>query len=420
VSLLADISSFNSNSRFADDQDTIAPFRSAYHSTRSASMRELFKQIEKVAAFDVPVLFLGESGVGKEYFARFLHENSPKSRRPFRKVNCAALPAELLESELFGYERGAFTGATRFKPGQFDLCDQGTILLDEIAEIPPAMQAKLLHVLQDQRFCRLGGRTMVQVDVRVLAATNVDIDEALAQKRLRTDLYYRLNTIMFSIPPLRQRREDIPMLLDQFLAASAAQFHMPRKPLTPRVLEACMQYSWPGNVRELQSFACRFLLREDQEALIAELRETQSGSLAHGESEEDASPLNRSLKSIGRQVRVQAEKQIIEKTLVRTCWNRTEAARLLQISYKSLRSKIRQYEISASDSRPLPADCQNSTETGFGQDGPLNLKPASGELIELGRHKSSEAATCPRIRKSNDSLPEANAESAFEVLAART
>lgn len=333
-------------------------------------MRDLYKQIEKVATVDVPVLFLGESGVGKEYFARLLHRLSQRSRRPFLKVNCAALPAELLESELFGYEAGAFTGATRFKPGQFDLCDQGTILLDEIAEMPPAMQAKLLHVLQDQQFARLGGRRMIQVNVRVLAATNVNINEALAQKKFRADLYYRLNTIVFSVLPLRERHEDIPLLLDHFLASTAAQFGMPPRPVSPRLLEACLQHSWPGNVRELQSFVCRFLLQEEDEVLIAELREASSEGLVAPQTDEKPSALALGLKPLGRHIRAQAEKQMIAEALDRTCWNRTEAARELQISSKSLRNKIRQYGISAPGRTPQPVDGRNLMEAELRQGSP--------------------------------------------------
>ncbi len=182
----------------------------------SPVMRKLRSQAALVANVLIPVLMLGESGTGKEVMARLIHKLSPRAHRTFLKVGCAAVPADLLESELFGYEAGAFTGANHPKPGKFELCNKGTILLDEIEEMPPLLQAKLLHVLQDQQFSRLGGRTVIKVDVRILAATNINIPEALASKRLREDLYYRLNAFTLQIPPLRERKEEIPILLKHF------------------------------------------------------------------------------------------------------------------------------------------------------------------------------------------------------------
>src|SRR6201997_1318030 len=189
----------------------------------SPGMRKIRSQAALVANVDIPVLLLGESGTGKEVLARLVHKLSPRAHRTFLKVNCAAVPADLLESELFGYEAGAFTGATKAKPGQFELCNKGTILLDEIGELPPALQAKLLHVLQDRQFSRLGGRSLVTVDVRILAATNVDIEQALETKRLREDLYYRLSAFTVYLPPLRERREDIAPLLCYFMERLAAR-----------------------------------------------------------------------------------------------------------------------------------------------------------------------------------------------------
>ena len=394
MSLLAEVCPIGPNSSYANSGARIDSSSEELHFTRSALMRDLYDQIEKVATVDVPVLFLGESGVGKEYLAKFLHRLSHRSRRPFLKVNCAALPTELLESELFGYEAGAFTGATRFKPGQFDLCDQGTILLDEIAEMSPAMQAKLLHVLQDQQFSRLGGRRMIQVNVRVLAATNVDINEALAQKIFRADLYYRLNTIILSVPPLRDRCEDIPLLLDHFIIATAAQFGMPPRTISQRLLQACLQYSWPGNVRELQSFVCRFLLLGDDEALMAELHETRPEDLVTPESGEKSTPYGLGLKSLGRNIRAHAEKRMIEEALAKTCWNRTEAARQLQISCKSLRNKIRQYGISALVQTPQPAD-EHLREAELRQDALLNSKNKSPNSFPLDGHQPALTRPIP-------------------------
>src|SRR5712675_3719445 len=216
----------------------------------SPVMAKICSSIEQVARVDVPVLLLGESGVGKEVVARRIHQLSSRAHRGFLKVNCAALPAELLESELFGYEAGAFTGATRAKPGQFELCNKGTILLDEIGEMPPGLQAKLLHVLQDQQFSRLGSRSVIKVDVRILAATNINIPQALASKRLREDLYYRLNAFTLQVPPLRERKEEIPILLKHFMTQMSERYARSPLPLSPMLMNACLEYSWPGNLRE--------------------------------------------------------------------------------------------------------------------------------------------------------------------------
>ena len=192
---------------------------------RSPEMRRIRERAAAVAKYDVPILLLGESGTGKEVLALFLHRSSTRANRPFMKVNCAAVPSELLESELFGYEAGAFTGATKAKPGKFEQCDGGTLLLDEIGEMPAALQAKMLHVLQDGQFSRLGSRSITtKVDVRILAATNVDIAQAIAAKQLRQDLYYRLNGFSLRLPPLRDRKEEIPVLLKHFIAQYAERF----------------------------------------------------------------------------------------------------------------------------------------------------------------------------------------------------
>jgi two-component system, NtrC family, response regulator AtoC len=308
----------------------------------SPAMVELQRQIERVAGVDVPVLLLGESGAGKEFAARRLHARSPRATRTFLKINCAALPSELLESELFGYEPGAFTGAVKSKPGLFELCDHGTILLDEIGEMSPGLQAKLLHVLQDKQFCRLGGRRLLTVDVRVIAATNVDIESALEQKTFRTDLYYRLNTITLRVPPLRERREDIPLFIDYFIDSLSTELGCRPLPLSKRAFEACMQHSWPGNVRELKSFVCRHLVLQDDETLIAEL-------FVNGEAE----PLGKNGKSGSHglkpriaSIRAEAEREMIEECLRKSRWNRTETARALHISTKTLWNKMRQYGIS--------------------------------------------------------------------------
>src|SRR5215831_7096750 len=244
----------------------------------SPNMRKLRSQAALVANVDIPVLMLGESGTGKEVMARLIHKLSPRAHRTFLKVNCAAVPADLLESELFGYEAGAFTGATHAKPGKFELCNKGTILLDEIGEMQAQLQAKLLHVLQDQQFSRLGSRSVIQVDVRILAATNINIPEALASKQLREDLYYRLNAFTLHIPPLRERKEEIPILLKHFMARLSEQYARSPLPLSPELLEACANYSWPGNLRELGNFIKRYLVLGDERSAINELQPRHDGS----------------------------------------------------------------------------------------------------------------------------------------------
>jgi DNA-binding NtrC family response regulator len=307
-------------------------------------MRKLRSQVGMIAGVDVPVLILGESGTGKEIVARLIHTLSPRASQPFVKVNCAALPNDLLESELFGYEAGAFTGAIKAKPGRFELCDRGTILLDEIGELSPALQAKLLHVLQDHQFSRLGGRTQIKVDVRILAATNVDIPQALASRKLREDLYYRLNAFTLTVPSLRERREEIPLLLRHFMARFAARYTRDPLPLTPTLVEAALEHTWPGNLRELENFVKRYLILRDESQVIQELRTRRGGvGGAPAPSPAPAKPVNGDLKSLYRTLKYNAEIKEISAALQRTNWNRKAASRLLNISYKALLYKIREY-----------------------------------------------------------------------------
>src|SRR5437588_6127552 len=241
-------------------------------------MRKIRSQAALVANVDIPVLLLGESGTGKEVLAQLIHKLSPRALRTFLKVNCAAVPGDLLESELFGYEAGAFTGATHPKPGKFEICNKGTILLDEIGEMPPLLQAKLLHVLQDQQFSRLGSRSVIKVDVRILAATNINIPEALATKRLREDLYYRLNAFTLSLPPLRERKEEIPILLKHFMSRMSERYARAPLPLSPALLDACMRHPGPGNLRELNNFLKRYLILGDENLAVAELQPRHAGN----------------------------------------------------------------------------------------------------------------------------------------------
>jgi DNA-binding NtrC family response regulator len=308
----------------------------------SPAMKRVRAQAAQVARINVPVLMLGESGVGKEVVARLIHQLSPRAHRTFLKVNCAALPGELLESELFGYEPGAFTGANRPKPGKFELCNHGTILLDEIGEMPPSLQAKLLHVLQDQQFSRLGGRSTISVDVRILAATNINIQQAIASKRLREDLYYRLNAFTIHLPPLRERREEIPLLLKHFMRSLADRYARPPLPLSEKLLEACAQYHWPGNLRELENVVKRYLILGDESIILGEL---DAGKLLGPPSVSRPGDPPGDLKLMVRELKDEAEMEAIRQALEQTQWNRKEAARLLNISYKALLYKIRQYGI---------------------------------------------------------------------------
>jgi len=313
----------------------------------SPQMKQIRAQVSLVAKVDVPVLLLGESGVGKEILARLIHKMSIRAHRPLLKVNCAALPAELLESELFGYEAGAFTGASRSKPGKFELCNKGTILMDEIGEMSTALQAKLLHVLQDGSFSRLGSRSNITVDVRVLAATNINIQEAIANKTLREDLYYRLNAFTMQIPPLRERREEIPLLLKHFMNRLSERYAHPPLGYSERLLRSCMQYHWPGNLRELGNFVKRYLVLQDEDMAISELeaKSKGSGSLQEGGTGAAMGPPEGGLKSLVRSLKDEAELKAIEQALIATNWNRKVAAARLNISYKALLYKIKQYQI---------------------------------------------------------------------------
>ncbi len=313
----------------------------------SPAMRKIRSQAKLVANVDIPILVLGESGAGKEVVAKLIHKYSPRAHRTFLKVNCAAVPGDLLESELFGYEPGAFTGANTSKPGKFELCNKGTLLLDEIGEMPAALQAKLLHVLQDQQFSRLGSRTTVKVDVRVIAATNINVQEAIQQKKLREDLYYRLNGFTLNLPPLRERREEIPILLKHFMGQVAERYARPPLPISPALAKACENYAWPGNLRELGNFVKRFMVLGDEEMAIAELTPARE-ERAMGAAAGFGGASSGGLKGIVRNVKDEAEIEAISKALDETNWNRKKAAALLKISYKALLYKIRQYEIQRS------------------------------------------------------------------------
>jgi two-component system, NtrC family, response regulator AtoC len=313
------------------------------NSTKMQPIRDL---VSKVAATNTTVLVRGESGVGKEVVARALHKASPRAQKQFLKVNCAALPGELLESELFGHEKGAFTGAYRQKPGKFEAADGGTLLLDEIGEMPLRLQAKLLHVLQDGEFSRVGGEKIIGTDVRLIASKNRDLEAAMRAHQFREDLYYRLNVIEIRIPPLRERREEIPALTEDFRRRFNVQYGRSVE-IPQETIRVFLDYHWPGNIRELENAIKRIVVLGSARPVHQEI----AGNLGRGvKPAATAAPTAAttmatadtmiSLKEIARQAARDAERVAIKEVLDRVHWNRAKAARLLQISYKALLYKI--------------------------------------------------------------------------------
>jgi two-component system response regulator AtoC len=362
-------------------------------------MQPVMTMVERVADNDVSVLLRGESGVGKEVIAREIHRRSPRRAAPFVKVNCAALPADLLESELFGHERGAFTGAASTRVGKFEFAQHGTIMLDEIGEMPQALQAKILHVLQDREFTKLGSNRSVEVDVRVIAATNRDLEKMMQQGTFREDLYYRLQVIEVHIPPLRERREEIPQLIEFFLLKFASVYHRP--PLRPSLVlqEALLSYEWPGNIRELENMMKRLVVLQDETLILAELQRLRTNRANQLEQEREHAapvavapaavsiPISRpaapvipppapvyappagaaandtnsaplpamgadgvNLQELARHAAMGAEKEAIQHALERFRWNRRKTAEYLQVSYKTLLNKMKECGISESPS----------------------------------------------------------------------
>ena len=316
----------------------------------SPKMRAIQTIIENIADTDATVLIRGESGVGKDLVARAIHAQSGRRAGPFVKVNCAAIPPGLLESELFGHEKGAFTGAHRRKPGQFEYAHGGTLYLDEIAELPLTLQAKLLHVLQDFRFTRVGGQGELAVEARVIAATNRDLEQSLTRGEFREDLYYRLNVVELRIPPLRERREEIPKLAEWFLARFNAQYGR-QKQLTPETLARLTEHPWSGNVRELENAVRRMVVLTDGEqafeALVAHGRNGRNGHNGHAAAAGPARPVTESLREIARRGARDAERKALAEVLERVRWNRAEASRILKVSYKTLLNKITECELTA-------------------------------------------------------------------------
>jgi len=301
---------------------------------RSPAMQEIFATIERVAPTRATVLIAGESGTGKDLIARAIHYHSPRRDRPFVKINCTAIPENLMESELFGYEKGAFTGAAASKPGRFELADTGTVFLDEIGDVPPNIQVKLLRVLQEREFERLGSNRTRQIDVRVIAATNADLRAALEQGAFREDLYYRLNVVPINVPPLRERKEDIPALAEHFLRKYAAEFSRPVKAISEGALRVLLGYHWPGNVRELENVIERSLLLCAGEIL-------EASDIKLDPAPRNSRPAGEPLLPEGMTLE-EYERELIRKALERAQGNKSQAARLLGLSRNALRYRLSQ------------------------------------------------------------------------------
>ena len=323
----------------------------------SAAMKAIYDMIAKVADSPSTALITGESGTGKELIAKALHRGSSRRDKPLIKVNCAAIPKDLVESELFGYERGAFTGAVASKPGRFELADGGTLFLDEIGEIPVEIQVKLLRALQESEFERVGGIKTLQVDVRLIAATNRDLKALIGEGRFREDLYYRLNVVPIALPPLRERREDIPLLAAHFVEKYIARLGKRVERVEEEAIQLLMAYNWPGNIRELENLMERSVLFADGPVILAtslpdSLRERGPGSApiaAVGPLGAIASPSGASMKEIVRQAQAELERELIARALEETGGNVTRAAKRLQISRKSLQVKMKELGLRGTD-----------------------------------------------------------------------
>jgi DNA-binding NtrC family response regulator len=310
------------------------------------AMRDLSKLIDKVAPSPTTVLITGESGTGKELVARALHEGSDRARGPFIQINCGAIPEQLFEAELFGYERGAFTGAVGSKPGRFELASGGTLFLDEVGELPRDMQVKLLRALQERKVDRVGGLEPVAVDVRVVAATNVDLKKASDEGRFRSDLYYRLSVFPITLPPLRDRADDIPLLVEHFLRRFAERLGKRLVGVAPDAMAALVEYRWPGNIRELENLMERAVLLAEGDTIGLEELPGLSGSGPAAPPAEELEELD--LKEYVRVHTARLERVRIQRVLEAEDGNVTRAARRLGISRKSLQTKMKEYGLRAS------------------------------------------------------------------------
>ena len=304
---------------------------------RSDAMQALRSRLDKVAGANVPVLIHGESGTGKDIIARLVHGLSPWKSGPFVKVNCPAIPGTLLESELFGYERGAFTGAYGSKPGRVEMAHRGTLFLDEISELDMSLQSKLLQLLQDGQFCRIGAQADKKVEVRIVCATNRKLEEEIENGTFRQDLYYRINVVNLYMPPLRERRGDIEGLAAYFLEHYNRKYNCKARPLSPELMEVLQKYHWPGNIRELENLVKRYVILGTEDVISNDLQPSDADLLAQ-EINYDG-PI--SLKKLTRQATRALERKIILRVLHNHHWNRKQAAKTLNISYRALLYKIR-------------------------------------------------------------------------------
>ncbi|KPL04526.1 MAG: hypothetical protein AMJ90_00305 [candidate division Zixibacteria bacterium SM23_73_2] len=311
----------------------------------SPNMLEVKALIEQVADSELTVLIRGESGTGKEIVARMIHSLSSRKDESFTKVNCAAIPRDLLEAELFGYEKGAFTGAHKTKPGRFEAANKGTMFLDEIGDLPLELQSKLLQVLEQHEFVRVGGIKNIKVDVRIVCATNRNLDEALKQKILRDDLFYRLNEITINLPPLRERKEDIPLLVEFFLNKYNEHYKKKFEPFSSPTLKRLEEFHWPGNVRQLENLIKQMVVRNDENIISQILSEDTEEHSSEDEESKPSFEKDLSLKKRVSQTVAHQEKRLISEVLNRTNWNRRKAAKLLEISYRSLLYKIKEYKL---------------------------------------------------------------------------
>jgi len=301
------------------------------------AMQALRERLAKIAGANVPVLIQGESGTGKDIIARMIHAASPWKSGPWVKVNCPAIPGTLLESELFGYEKGAFTGAFGTKPGRVEMAHRGTLFLDEISELDLSLQSKLLQLLQDGQFCRIGAQEDKKVEVRVVCATNRKLEEEIANGTFRADLFYRINVVNLRMPALRERVSDLPDLIAYFLDCYNRKFNSRAKPLSADLMNALKKYHWPGNVRELENLIKRYVILGTEEAISGDLRPQQPDFFSADIAVDG--PI--SLKKITRQAVHELERKIILKVLQHHHWNRKQAARALNISYRALLYKTR-------------------------------------------------------------------------------
>src|SRR3954467_1924673 len=323
---------------------------------RSEVMQSLRDRMDKVASANVPVLIQGESGTGKDIIARMIHGLSPWRNGPFVKVNCPAIPGTLLESELFGYEKGAFTGAYGSKPGRVELAHRGTLFLDEISELDLGLQSKLLQLLQDGQFCRIGAQEDKKVEVRVVCATNRKLEEEIENGTFRQDLFYRINVVNLHMPPLRERRADIPELVSYFLEYYNRKYNCRARPLSSELMEVLQKYHWPGNIRELENLVKRYVILGSEEVVSSVLQPRENAFLASDINLDG--PI--SLKKLTRQATRALERKIILKVLHNHHWNRKQAAKTLNISYRALLYKIRDAGLPPNRARrpPEPANTQ--------------------------------------------------------------